>query len=509
MGQRPNILFIFSDQHAASVSGFAGDSIVQTQNLDALASRSVRFSSAVCAAPVCTPSRISMLTAKEPHNAGAWEGHWPVFPEHVTWPAHLAAHGYRTCLVGKMHVGGADQMFGFQHRPYGDLRHGVSHQPEPIDMFPAYNHVESAGKTQIPESLLQDVVVTRETLAFLLEHQDREPETPWFVCASYSRPHSPITAPSRYLNRYKGQVSEPQVTEQPVEPYARRCWEAEGAANLTVEQVALGREAYYACVDFLDDCIGELLGGLEKAGMLENTIVIYSSDHGEMAGNHGLWGKVVYYDDSVCVPLLMSGPGIAGGQVASGAISLMDLFPTTCVLAGLPIPEGLDGVDQSEVLQDPGAAPPREYAPSAYYFYGRCIELNWDPIEADGRSAMRLIRSKEWKYVEVQGGESMLFDLVNDSHETRNLAGDADYAEQLAAMQRAWSRGFSWEAANKALHEDRARYPQFKLGVKPTSPNQYVLSDGRMFDAEESLYGVRWLHVPEGITGGMIPQRRG
>ena len=292
MNPRPNILFLLSDQHAADVAGYAGDLVVRTQNLDALAARSVQLTSAVCASPVCTPSRISILTGKEPHHANAWEGHWPVFPEHVTWPGHFAAHGYRTCLVGKMHVGGKDQMFGFQHRPYGDLRHGVSHQPEPIDLFPGYDHVESAGVTEIPESLLQDVVVTRETLSFVLEHADREPDTPWFVCASYSRPHPPLTAPGRYLRRYRDRVPAAPTAEQTSEPYARRCWEAEGAAGLDEAQEKLGREAYYGCVDFLDDCIGELLDGLNKAGMLENTVVIYTSDHGEMAANHGLWGKV-------------------------------------------------------------------------------------------------------------------------------------------------------------------------------------------------------------------------
>jgi len=159
---RPNILWLLTDQHSPRISGFAGDSVVRTQNLDALAKRSVQFDSAVCASPVCTPSRISMLTGKEPHRCSGWNNHWPIFPEHLTWPGHFAENGYRTCLVGKMHLGGRNQMAGFQHRPYGDLRHGVGHQPEPMRFFPGYPFVRSAGATEIPESLLQDVVVSRE-----------------------------------------------------------------------------------------------------------------------------------------------------------------------------------------------------------------------------------------------------------------------------------------------------------------------------------------------------------
>ena len=125
-----------------------------------------------------------------------------IFPEHVTWPGHFARHGYRTCLVGKMHFGGHDQIQGFQVRPYGDLRHGLGHQPEPLELFPGYGTAESAAPTQIPESLLVDVVTTRETLSFVQEHADREPDTPWFVCTGYCRPHPPYTAPGRYLRRY-------------------------------------------------------------------------------------------------------------------------------------------------------------------------------------------------------------------------------------------------------------------------------------------------------------------
>src|SRR5689334_14919768 len=143
--RRPNILLIITDQHTPKVTGFAGDRDVRTEHLDALAARSVIFDAAVCASPVCTPSRMCMLTAKEVHRCAAWNNHWAIFPEHQTWPRHFSEHGYRTCLVGKMHFGGKDQMQGFQFRPYGDMRHGGGHQPEPIDLFPGYAHAESAG----------------------------------------------------------------------------------------------------------------------------------------------------------------------------------------------------------------------------------------------------------------------------------------------------------------------------------------------------------------------------
>ena len=293
MNSKPNILFILTDQHAPRVAGFAGDPVVDTSHLDALASRSVQFETASCASPCCTPSRMCLLTAMEPHRCAAWANHWIIFPEQVTWPGHFAEHGYATCLVGKMHFGGKDQLHGFQHRPYGDFHHGLSHQPEPLNFFPSYHNAESAGVTEIPESLIQDVVVTREAQAFLLEHQDRNPEQPWFLCAGYGRPHAPFTAPGRYIRRYRDRtppLQQPADCADRLEPYARRLYDRLNS-HLTEEQIRRGREAYYACVDYVDDCIGELLGTLRQNGLLENTIVIYSSDHGEMGGAHSLWQK--------------------------------------------------------------------------------------------------------------------------------------------------------------------------------------------------------------------------
>lgn len=507
MSRRPNILFILSDEHARDVAGFAGDRVVQTRNLDRLAERSVRFDGATCTNPVCTPSRMSILCGRDAHRCGAWSNHWVIFPEHTTWPAHFAAHGYRTCLVGKMHFGGHDQMQGFQRRPYGDLRHGLGHQPDPLSKFPGYANPESAGVTEIPESLIADVVTTRESLAYLLEHGDAHPATPWFMCVGYGRPHSPLTAPGRYIRRYQGKVPPPTVGREQadrLEPFARKL-----VFDLTDEQTARAREGYYACVDFLDDCIGELLDGLDRAGLLDNTIVIYSSDHGEMLGRHGCWGKQVYHEPSIGAPLLISGPGLARGASVRHPISLMDLFPTACGLAGLPIPAGVEGVDFSAVLRDPAHAPaPREFAPSATYRYGIRIaeHKTSDDIPC---AAWRCVRDQDWKYVVVERGETLLFHLPSDPDETVNLAGRPEHRERCEKMKAWLYRDFSWEDIHRQLVEDRKRLPQFLSGLQPSTPNQYMLPDGRIFDAEKSLYDARWIEIPAGCTGGIIPQQFG
>ena len=504
MKRQPNVLLLLTDEHAPHIAGFAGDKVVRTQHLDRLANESVRFGNATCTCPICTPSRMSMLTGKDVHRCSAWNNHWVLFPEHITWPAHFAAHGYRTCLVGKMHFGGANQMNGFQHRPYGDLRHGLGHQPDPLSMYPGYDNPESAGITEIPESLIQDVVVSREALAFLREHADREPDTPWFLCASYGRPHSPLTAPGRYIRRYRNRVPPPTPNAEggtTLEPFAQRL-----RFDLTQDRA---REGYYACVDFVDDCIGELLDGLAADGLLDNTIVIYTADHGEMLGRYGCWGKQLYYDASNGVPLLIAGPGIEGGRAVPHPISLLDLFPTACGLAGISVPGDLDGVDFSEVLRNPrSSASPREFAPSACYRYGVRIGHNAF-ADDEPQAAWRSVRDRDWKYVEVEGGNTLLFDLVNDPDETTNRADSAEHAARRRRMSEALHRDFDWGEVHRKLAADRERLPQYLSGLPPGTPNQYRLPDGRVFDAEKTLYDARWLHVPPGCTGGIIPQEFG
>ncbi|MCC6682676.1 MAG: sulfatase-like hydrolase/transferase [Phycisphaeraceae bacterium] len=503
-----------TDQHARQVSGFSGDPVARTPNLDRLAESSVRFDAAVCANPVCTASRMTMLTAKEAHRCAAWNNHWIIFPEHLTWPQHFADHGYRTCLVGKMHFGGRDQMHGFQLRPYGDLRHGLGHQPEPLEMFPGYAHAKSAGVTQIPESLLQDVVVSRESLAFVREHVADRPEQPWFLCASYGRPHSPLTTPGRFLRRYRDRVpaaADEDRDPDTLDPYAARLRSKNLDADLTPEERRRGREAYYACVEFVDECIGELIDGLARDGLLDNTIIIYTSDHGEMGSVHGLWGKAIYYEQAIGVPLLMSGPGIVGaGRTLAAPISLVDLFPTTCSLAGLPVPEGLDGVDWSDVLtRTDSVKPPRQHVFSAYLAYGIRIQHHARAVESERAAAMRLVRDERWKYVDIERASPLLFDMQHDPDELVNCADQPEHRERCTHYQQLIDEQGLWADIHRRLAEDQARVPELSSGLKPTTPNQYQLPDGRTFDAEESLYSARWLYLPREATGGIIPQQWG
>lgn len=501
----PNVLIIMTDEHHYRVAGYAGDPVVQTAHLDRLAGRSTSFSSATCTAPICTPSRMSMLTGLEPHHCAGWSNHWVIFPELVTLPGHFADHGYATCLVGKMHFGGRDQMQGFQYRPYGDLRHGLGHQPDPLDMFPGYAHTASAGVTEVPASLRQDVVVSIETAEWVLEHEARRPDQPWLAVASYARPHAPLTAPGRYIDRYAGRAP---TLEHPDGSALGETFARNRVHDVPPDQSRRARDAYYACVDYVDDCIGQLLDTLERGGSLDDTILVYTSDHGEMLGQHGIWGKQVYHDASLRVPLLIGGPGIPAGAERAAPFSLADLFPTLSALAGLPIPGRLDGLDLSPLVRGHADTRARRFATSAMYRYG--VRINHRQVAEDaGNEAWRSAQDERWKYVAVERGAELLYDTASDPEEINNLAGDAAHRERLEELRSAAFDDFSWAFVHAQIARDRERIGEFRSGTQPTTPNQYMLPDGRWFDAEKSLYDARWLPIPDGADGGIIPQMFG
>ena len=313
-------------------------------------------------------------------------------PEHETIPGWLAKHGYTTAKVGKMHVGGGDGTHGYQHRPFGDLIdcRFPTHQPDPPETADGRWNDHSlgrfpfAGPTEIPESLLMDHVTTTESLAWLLEFADTNPDSPWFFCASYSRPHFPLTAPRRYIRKYlDSELQPPPLPEgypEDLHLHDRFIVDDFSLLKFSPEENRRAVASYYACVDYVDDRIGELLEGLRRSGCLENTYFVYASDHGDLAGEHGLWWKRTYYEASARIPLLVSGSGIDPNGSESTPVELVDLFPTFCDWAGVETPEGLDGETLIPLLEGQPAGRCANRGPSGAAYPGR-------NVGGDGRGA--------------------------------------------------------------------------------------------------------------------------
>lgn len=492
---QPNVLFLLSDEHTFRGFSHLDDDRgepVDTPTFDDLAANAAVFDQAYCSMPLCTPSRLCLLSGREARNAGAWANRSHLSPSLSTLPETLGEGGYETCLVGKMHLGGNRQFVGFDHRPYGDLTGGTGHQwdpptPDQKGGNPPRRRTLDAGITEIPESLLQERAVVQETLSFLREHRHASPDQPWFLTASFSRPHFPLTAPARYVDRYPPEaVPEPKVghegdtTDHPMTQGAREGFRCDAVDR---EERQRARAGYFACIDFLDEIIEDLLATLERDGLLENTIVIYASDHGELAGEHGLWWKHTWHEASARVPWFIQLPEHRSGDLESERIetpvSLADLYPTVCGLTGRAVPGDLDGVDLSAAVQT-GREPDR----------GPVFCDNLIPRWGEG-TEFRMVRDGRYKYVGFRNQPDLLFDIEADPLEQRNLATDPDASvdavlDRLGALV---EKTMDFDAAERERNRDEeALEAEYRLGAPEGTGNAYQLPDGRVVDADTPLY---------------------
>lgn len=286
-----------------------------------------------------------------------------------------------------------------------------------------------------------------------------------------------------------------------------------GLEGLTGDQNRKAREAYYACVEFLDESIGLLLRELETAGQLENTILVYISDHGDLIGNHGLWWKANWYEEACRVPFILSGPGIAKGVRRKELTGLIDLMPTLVELCGGKAPGDIDGVSLLPLVTKNANNGFKPHDTIITEFLGFTL-INRDIMKSQRGAihpSFRAIISDRCKYVETAdtpGGRNFFFDLESDPAEFKNEINNPRYAQAIKEMAGSLNHPAGIEDYRAVLQADKERAEKhFRSNVKPSMPNQYRLKDGRMFDAELSLYGVRWLPVIQEGMAGYIPQK--
>lgn len=486
MSAPPNILVFLTDQHSPLALGCYGHPIVETPALDRLAADGVRFEQAYCNSPLCVPSRLSFLSGLYPSRIGAWDllAYPPL--ERTSIPGYLSAHGYHTAAIGKMHFLGENQRWGFDERPYGDFL-GGSHQPDPIHVAPRLPLLPT-GPAEIPEAAMQESIVNRLALDFLQTYDRAEPFCLW---VSYNRPHFPLAPPRRYWERYY-----PDNADMPdlgpdfparLHPWMQHHRAFHGVEGWTAEETRRARAAYYACVSFIDDKVAEIMRALEARGDLENTIVVYFSDHGEMNGEHGLWGKTCFYEPSVRVPWIIRYPrALPRGASVTQPVELVDLYPTLAALAGLPIPHGLDGRSLLPLMTGAaGADEGKGYVISE--MYGHSVP-----------GPMRMIRQGDWKYILYLDAQPGLFNLREDPHEFHDRIDDPGTAQRVARdldhlLRQDWD-----EAAVRANFRyvgDRASFPSPR---KRYCPNQFLLPDGTYRDAED-FYGDTYLRADQAL----------
>jgi len=336
MTQRPNIVLIMADQLAPQFTGSYGHPLVSTPHMDALVDRGTRFDAAYCNSPLCAPSRFSFMSGQLVTRIAAYDNA-SEFPATIPTFAHyLRQMGYRTCLSGKMHFVGPDQLHGFEERLTTDI-YPSDHAWTPdwelpderIDKW--YHNMDSVREAGVAATTFQ-IEYDEETAFFarrrLFEYAMQKTH-PFCMVVSFIHPHDPYVARPEWWNLYDhAQIDLPAIPYIP-SPHAERLAHAIEAdiKTPTEDEVRNARHAYYANVSYFDSKVGAIVQALEESGQLQNTVVVVAADHGDMLGERGLWYKMNFFEHSARIPLIMAGPGVRQQSIASPC-SLVDILPT-------------------------------------------------------------------------------------------------------------------------------------------------------------------------------------
>lgn len=434
-GQRgPNILVIMADEHAAWASGAYGHPFIQMPNMDALAGRGVTFDAAYCNSPLCAPSRAAFMTGRLAHSVGAWNNGLVLSSDLPTWAHYLSAAGYQTVLTGKQHFVGPDQRHGFELRLGGEV-HSTRTRPWSYVTAPGgpvLSHYIKAepGRNRWIE---HDYEMTEHATGFL-RGEGRDASRPFALCVSLFAPHFPFQVEEQYWQRYWPALADlPEVPEGYVDrlhPAWRAQYDLYRVADLDETQIRRARAAYYGLCSFLDDQIGRLLGALEVSGHAEDTLIVYTTDHGEHLGQHGLWLKKTFFEESVRVPLIVAGPGLPRGERRGQVVSLVDLAAALVEWGGGAVPSDFDGRSLAGVARDT-KQPWVDLAISEHIGTDELMLLPEVQIAGQPR---RMIRLGRYKLNYFQDAAPELYDLEADPGEWRDLAADPAYASVVRTL---------------------------------------------------------------------------
>lgn len=436
--KRPNIVLIMADQLAAPALPCYGHPVVKAPYLDSLAQGGVLFENTYCNSPLCSPSRASMMTGQLPSRIGAFDNAASFAADVPTFAHYLRALGYRTCLAGKMHFVGPDQLHGFETRLTTDIYpadYGWTPAWDQPDERPSWYHnmlsVVQASVCHTSNQLDYDEDVAFQSVRHLYDLARDDDERPFCLVASFTHPHDPFAITPKYWDRYNhAEIDMPTVPPIPVDqldPHSQRLRHvcAMDQYQQTEARVRNARHAYYGMISYIDDKVGRLLHTLEATGLKENTIVIFTSDHGEMLGERGLWYKMNFFEWSARVPLIFYAPQLFSSQRVTRHVSLVDVLPTLVDLAaGDASPEYADHIDG------------RSLTPFLHGDKSHGDNTVLGELLAEGAIApILMIRRDQYKYIYSQPDPDQLYDLSTDPHELHNLAGQLDYEEIRRAFQ--------------------------------------------------------------------------
>jgi choline-sulfatase len=428
----PNVLFIISDQHQQKVTGCYGHDFIQTPNIDGLAVGGTRFTTAYTNSPICVPARAALATGRYVHDTGYWDNSHAYDGRVKSWHQMAREHGANAVSIGKLHFqqdcdpAGFDEQIIPMHMVgvFGDVRECVKRPLAPPLKRSRTAEQIGSGETDYTK---YDTDVMTKTCEWLRDKGTSKTDKPWVLMSSFVCPHPPHIAPQEFYDLYDGidipipKLSDISVSLHPWIQLQQRSRNHEDFLTPEKKQVLL--KAYYGCTTFLDHNIGKVLQALDDSGLRDDTIIIYTTDHGENLGARRLWGKSNMYEEACALPMIISGPDIPEGRVSTTPVTLIDIAPTILDAIdqnGVAAKEGLPGTSLIQISNK--VSNPDRIAFSEYF-------------AAAADRATFMIRKGNYKYIHYEGYEPELFDLEEDQEEMKNLACDPDYQSVLAEYQ--------------------------------------------------------------------------
>ncbi len=464
MSSRPTIVLITADHMRGDALGCNGNPFVHTPHLDALAARGVTFVNAFTSNPICVPARATITTGNYSHVCtGTKNNAGRIRDDQIKLAEHFGRAGYATAAIGKLHYvpysppGMPRLLHGFDHcelcesgrivaqyDPHGEQRGLEDYHDYLRDVgWGGYQRAHAIGNNDVhaapsalPAEHHEERWVADRSAAWLEGHLASRPEQPFLLWTSFAKPHSPYDPPEPYNRTY-----DPRALPAPVgsvelladrDPLLRTWPLAYGWDRMSPQAVQHSRAHYFGMVTFQDEMIGRLLGFLDRAGVLDQTVVVYASDHGDLLGDFGCFFKCNMFQGAVGVPLIMAGPGVAGQGANAELVGLQDILPTLAGLTGAALPHAVAGADLSAALARPGAA----------------VREHFVSQSLDTPRQRAMVRTREWKYVYHElGGVEELYEVAGDRTELHNLAREhRTVAAELRGVLIDWCRDNGDEA---------------------------------------------------------------
>ncbi len=449
-----NTLFILSDEHSRETSGCYGHPIVQTPNIDRLAAEGTLFENAYTNCPICIPARASLQTGRYVHQTRNWCNGNPYTGDIDGWAHHLKSARHKVVSIGKLHFRSTDDDNGFTEEiiplhvvdGIGDLLGCLRKDPPERDCLHLMAENIGSGDSSYQE---YDRRIAEAACNWLKEKSKEAPEKPWTLFVSFVCPHFPLIAPEAFFRLYDpGKISLPKAYQQADAIHHPALEQMHSYMNydqyFDEEKTRIAIASYYGLVSFIDHLIGNVLDALEASGFAQNTRIVYSSDHGDNLGARGFWGKSTFFEESVGIPLILSGPDIDKGKRVKTPVSLVDLAPTLIDFNG-------ENLSESEKSELPGSNLTRIAAGDSP---DRAVLSEYHAIGSTTGTFM--IRYLNWKYIHYVGYPCQLFDLESDPQELNDLGLNPEFKDIVDLCHTKLLEICNPEAVNSQAFEDQA-----------------------------------------------------